>query len=159
MNVNKITRWVFIVYAIPAICASSILFLDWGLIGFALGLTQFLLAGFLCMVWRINKALSNEIKATTEQLKEAEEHIHYLTQHDSHQQLIQAERNARVSAMNCYHYLHRIEKLNAMLSVMQTINKNLIEEHYKGKCYGNKNSNRRANKEGDSRNNTSESEI
>lgn len=70
--------------------------------------------------------LRKKTKEQEEYIKEADEHIHFLTQHDTMKQLRQAKTESRVYAANCYHYLMRIGQLKAQNEQLRILNKNLI---------------------------------
>ena len=90
--------------------------------------------------------LRKKTKEQEEYIKEADEHIHFLTQHDTMKQLRQAKTESRVSSANCYHYLMRIGQLKVQNEQLKILNRNLLHNQGKGVKNYAKHTNRRADK-------------
>ena len=106
-----------------------------------------LLFGSLCIyvISQCNKHLDKcyaIIKDQSDYIEEADEHIHYLTNHDTWKQI----RMSEAKAQNCYHYLMRIGQLKAQNEQLRILNKNLIENKNTGVRNYAKHTNRRADK-------------
>lgn len=72
------------------------------------------------------------IKDQSDYIEEADNHIQYLTQHDTWKQIRQAKTEARVSAANCYRYLQRIGQLKVENEQLKILNRNLLRNQGKG---------------------------
>lgn len=90
--------------------------------------------------------LRKKIKEQEEYINEADEHIHFLTQHDTMKQVRQAKTEARISSANCYHYLMRIGQLKVQNEQLKILNRNLLHNQGKGVKKYAKHTNRRADK-------------
>lgn len=89
----------------------------------------------------------DKLKATYEEhIRLQEEHIEYLTNLDVMKELRQANTEARISAVNCYHYLKRIGQLKAEIEQLKILNRNLLHNQGKGVKNYAKHTNRRADK-------------
>lgn len=92
-----------------------------------------LLFGSLCIyvISQCNKHLDKcheIIKDQSDYIEEADEHIHYLTNHDTWRQI----RMSEAKAQNCYHYLMRIGQLKAQNEQLRILNHNLMNNQGKG---------------------------
>lgn len=92
-----------------------------------------LLFGSLCIyvISQCNKSLNKcyaIIKDQSDYIEEADEHIHYLTNHDTWKQI----RMSEAKAQNCYHYLMRIGQLKAQNEQLRILNHNLMNNQGKG---------------------------
>lgn len=72
------------------------------------------------------------INEQNDYIRVADEHIHFLTNHDTWKQIRQAKTEARISAVNCYHYLKRIGQLKAENEQLKILNRNLLHNQGKG---------------------------
>lgn len=90
--------------------------------------------------------LRKKTKEQEDYIKEADEHINYLTNHDTWKQIRQAKTEARISSANCYHYLMRIGQLKVQNEQLKILNRNLLHNQGKGVKNYAKHTNRRADK-------------
>lgn len=95
------------------------------------------------------KKLDTAIADCLSIIREQEEYIEGEIKSDVWKKLQQKTSDADHLAMNCHHYLQRIGELKLEIENLKTLNKNLIDTKFNGKCYGNRNPNRRANQKGD----------
>lgn len=99
----------------------------------------------LFFILKLDESLLDSISTIESQ----DEYIKELLSTDDRKTIGRLTSEVDRSSMNCYHYLRRIIQLKEEIAQLKTLNKNLIETKFKGKCYGNKNPNRRANQKGD----------
>ena len=143
---NNKKRWM-IPCAAFAITANAVVFIvahNWSAL-------LWLLFGSLCfyVILRYEKHLDKcyeIIKDQSDYINEADEHINYLTNHDTWKQIRQAKTEARISSANCYRYLTRIGQLMSQIEQLKTLNRNLLHNQGKGVKNYAKHTNRRADK-------------
>lgn len=125
---SKKKRWMILCAAF-AITANAVVFIvehNWSAL-------LWLLFGSLCIyvISQCDKYLDkcyDIIKDQSDYIKEADEHIHYLTNHDTWKQI----RMSEAKAQNCYHYLMRIGQLKAQNEQLRILNHNLMNNQGKG---------------------------
>lgn len=125
---SKKKRWI-IPCAAFAITANAVVFIvehNWSAL-------LWLLFGSLCIyeILQCDKHLDKcyeIIKDQNDYIKEADELIHYLTNHDTWKQI----RMSEAKAQNCYHYLMRIGQLKAQIEQLRILNRNLLHNQGKG---------------------------
>lgn len=136
---NKRLFIVWCLFLVPAI-ALNVYTARWSDVIWMLSVTIMLL-----VIIKLNEAIGDQIKIIRNQERE----IDIITNTDAWKRMKRISAEADRCARNCYYYLKRIEELKIENEQLKTLNKNLIETKFNGKCYGNKNSNRRANQKGD----------
>lgn len=117
---SKKTKWITACAAV-AIIANAALFVichNWSA-----------LVWMLFSLWCIYVVVQKDklINEQTAYLKQADEHINYLTNHDTWKQI----RISETKAQNCLRYLKRIGELKFQVEQLKTLNRNLL--HHQGK--------------------------
>lgn len=117
---SKKTKWITACTAV-AITASAVLFVichNWSA-----------LVWMLFSLWCIYVVVQKDklINEQTTYLKQADEHINYLTNHDTWKQI----RISETKAQNCLRYLKRIGELKFQVEQLKTLNRNLLHHQEK----------------------------